>query len=97
MGTESPELLVEEYQLASAAFGSGAGARMEVRQKRLRDTLLEKRDRFIAERINSTLGAAETGILFIGMLHRITAFLDPGITVLYPLGQPRLRRGQAHE
>ena len=33
MGTESPELLVEEYQLAAAAFASGAAARTEVRQQ----------------------------------------------------------------
>ena len=62
MGTESPELLVEEYQLAAAAFAPGATARTGIRQKQLRDTLLEKRDRFIAARINGTLGAGESGI-----------------------------------
>ena len=66
MGTESPELLVEEYQLATAAFASGAAARTELRQKQLRDMLLEKRDRYIGDRINRTLGAGESGILFMG-------------------------------
>jgi hypothetical protein len=93
MGTESPELLVEEYQLATAAFACGASARTEVRQKQLRDTLLEKRDRYIGDRINRTLGAGESGILFMGMLHEVTRYLDPDIAVVYPLGPPRARQG----
>src|ERR1035437_8284870 len=72
MGTESPELLVEEYRLATAAFASGAAARAELRQKQLRDMLLEKRDRYIGDRINRTLGAGESGILFMGMFHEVT-------------------------
>ncbi len=92
MGTESPELLVEEYQLATAAFASGATVRAEIRQKQLRDTLLEKRDRYIADRINGTLGAGESGILFLGMLHEVTRYLEPDINVVYPLGPPRVRQ-----
>ena len=84
MGTESPELLVEEYQLATAAFASGATVRTEVRQKQLRDTLLEKRDRYIADRINGTLGAGESGILFMGMLHEVAKYLDPDIERCLP-------------
>jgi hypothetical protein len=94
MGTESPELLVEEYQLATAAFACGASARTEVRQKQLRDTLLEKRDRYIGDRINRTLGAGESGILFMGMLHEVARYLDPDIAVVYPLGPPRARQGR---
>ena len=94
MGTESPELLVEEYQLAAAAFASGAAARTEVRQKQLRDSLIEKRDRYIAARINGTLGAGESGILFMGMLHQVTRYLDSDIDVTYPLGPPRVRLGR---
>ena len=94
MGTESPELLVEEYQLARAALASGAAVRTEVRQKQLRDTLLEKRDRYIGDRINRTLGAGESGILFMGMLHQVTRYLDPDIAVVYPLGPPRARQGR---
>ncbi|HUY13893.1 MAG TPA: hypothetical protein VMX16_09740 [Terriglobia bacterium] len=92
MGTESPELLVEEYQLATAAFASGATVRTEIRQKQWRDTLLEKRDRYIADRINRTLGAGESGILFMGMLHDVTKYLDSDINVIYPLGPPRARQ-----
>ena len=40
MGTESPELLVEEYQLATVAFASGVAAGAEIRRKQVRDTLL---------------------------------------------------------
>jgi hypothetical protein len=89
MGTESPELLVEEYQLATTAFAPGTAVRTNLRQQKLRDTLLEKRDRFVADRINKTLSAGESGILFLGMLHESAKYLDSDIEVLYPLGRPR--------
>jgi hypothetical protein len=91
MGTESPELLVQEYQLATAAFASGTAVRSNLREQQLRDTLLEKRDRFVADRINKTLGAGECGILFLGMLHQAAKYLDSDINVVYPLGLPRVR------
>jgi hypothetical protein len=91
MGTESPELLVEEYRLAAAAFASGATVRTRIRQKQLRDALLEKRDRYIAARINGTLGAGESGILFLGMLHEVARYLESDIDVICPLGPRRLR------
>jgi hypothetical protein len=94
MGTESPELLVEEYQLAASAFAPGAAVRTRIRQNQLRDRLLEKRDRYIAARINGTLGAGETGILFMGMLHQVARYLEPDIDVICPLGPPRARRGR---
>jgi hypothetical protein len=91
MGTESPELLVEEYQLARAALAPGATVADDSRQRQLRDTVLEKRDRFIADRINVTLSDGETGILFIGMLHSLAQFLDSDIRVTYPLGLSRVK------
>jgi hypothetical protein len=94
MGTESPELLLQEYQLAAAAFASGGTVRTATRQKQLRDALLEKRDRYIAERINRTLAAGETGILFMGMLHEVAAYLDSDIAVTYPLGPSRARHAR---
>jgi hypothetical protein len=93
MGTESADLLVEEYQLASAALAAGRASHAKTRRDRLRDTLLEKRDRYIADRINGTLGAGETGILFMGMLHEVTRFLDPNILVVYPHRRPPVRTG----
>ncbi len=96
MGTESAELLVEEYQLAAEAFSCGdlkEVARREARQKAMRDSLLERRDRCIAARINSTLAEGETGILFLGVLHCVTGLLDQDIRVRYPIDQPlNLRR-----
>ena len=97
MGTESPELLVEEYQLLTSALASGrAGetARAEVRQKPRSEALLERRDRYIAGRIHSTLAAGETGILFLGMLHAVNRYLEPDIRVVYPLRPPPDRRGE---
>jgi hypothetical protein len=88
MGTESPELLVAEYQLATTAFADGAILLNDRRQEQLRETLLEKRDRFIAERVNQTLKDGECGILFLGMHHRAAKYLDSDIEVVYPLGQP---------
>jgi hypothetical protein len=81
MGTESPELLVEEYRLASATLAAGRASQAKMRQDRLHNTLLERRDRYVADRINRTLGAGETGILFMGMLHAVTKSLEPDIRV----------------
>jgi hypothetical protein len=58
------------------------------------DTLLERRDRFIASRIDATLEPEETGILFIGALHSVALYLNPDIQVIYPLYRP-VRDGSA--
>jgi len=97
MGTESPELLVEEYQLMTSVLASGiAGeaARTEARQKPLSDAVLEKRDRYIAGRINTTLAAGGTGILFLGMLHAVTRYLASDIEVDYAVRFHQDRRGE---
>jgi len=85
-GTEDPDLLRKEYQLIMdglhADAGSlGADAAKDGNAEILRD-LLERRDRFIAQRIDKTLQAGETGILFLGALHRATAMLPGTIEVL---------------
>jgi hypothetical protein len=84
MGTESADLLVKEYKLIKQVLQVGnpqEAARLESRQKKASDALLEKRDRFIAERINSTLRPGETGLLFLGMLHSVAPFIAPDIDV----------------
>ncbi len=43
--------------------------------------LLDRRDQFIAQRINSTLQSEDTGILFLGKDHQITDKLDEDIEV----------------
>jgi hypothetical protein len=91
MGTESAELLVEEYEIykETLAYGDPSQpARMEVRQKGLPRSLLERRDQYIGHRINNTLCRGETGILFVGMLHSLENLLNEDIRVVYPLGKP---------
>jgi hypothetical protein len=91
MGTESSELLVEEYQLLKEVFASPRpeiATRGEARRKALRDSLLKRRDQFIARRINDTLLAGETGLIFLGMLHSLGPWLDKDIRVVYPLQSP---------
>lgn len=97
MGTESPELLIKEYQLANEALAHGRSTAARMHWEGLRHTLLEQRDRFIAERINGTLRASESGILFIGMLHKVTGYLDPDISVIHPLGRPARGKEGVHE
>jgi hypothetical protein len=74
VGTESPELLLAEYQLLQAA---------ERASEREAAALLQKRDQFIATRIDATLGEDETGLLFMGALHQAARFLPPRIRVEY--------------
>src|SRR5271165_4905287 len=71
VGTESPKLLLDEYRLLQVPNHTEAQAA----------TLLEQRDRFIAERIDVTLGEQELGILFMGALHQVHHYLPPRITV----------------
>jgi hypothetical protein len=73
VGSESPELLLEEYRLLQAPGHTEAQA----------SALLEQRDRFIAQRIAETLGERELGILFIGALHRVHLYLPRQIAVEY--------------
>lgn len=91
MGTESSELLVEEYQLSKEDFASGKpkfATREEPRRKALRDSLLKRRDEYVAGRINETLRAGETGLIFLGMLHSLGSWLDKDIRVVYLMHQP---------
>lgn len=91
MGTESPELLVEEYGLVNsllAAQPAGGTAKTTPEQHELSRLLLQKRDSYIAQRINDTLRPDETGILFIGMLHFVQSLLNVDIEIRYPLQTP---------
>lgn len=80
MGTESPQLLQEEYQLAQALLAAPAG-----RRKQAPGSLLARRDAFLALRIAQTLQPGENGILFIGALHRVERHLPADIDILFPL------------
>lgn len=74
VGTESPTLLLDEYRLLQSPERTEAQAA----------ALLEARDRFIAERIDASLGDDEVGILFMGALHKVAKFLPERIKVEYP-------------
>jgi len=92
MGTESAELLVQEYKLVKeimAAGDSPKALRLEARYKTLSQALLKQRDQAIADRINHTLRAGETGLLFLGMLHAAGGWLAKDIRVTQPVF-PRL-------
>jgi hypothetical protein len=88
-GTESPKLLIEEYELVRGAIKSidaGGEGKLSGRQEaRLRE-ILKERDRYIARRIDETLGAGETGLIFLGMLHDLKGLLPRNIR-LTVLGQ----------
>ncbi|HUU01267.1 MAG TPA: hypothetical protein VM425_07515 [Myxococcota bacterium] len=78
MGTESPKLLVKEYRriqrLVQVSQGRAPDEGVE-ELKREGETILCERDGFIAGRIDSTLQEGETGILFLGLLHRVDELL----------------------
>jgi len=88
MGTESAELLIEEYHLIQRILKTGDvqdTIAIEGSQKAASDLLLKKRDEYIAARIDQTLQMGETGILFLGMLHNPAVLLPEDIHIRYPL------------
>lgn len=91
MGTESGDLLVQEYQLAKQSLTTPPprAAGVAAQRRALGAALLERRDQFMAQRINDTLNPGETGILFLGMLHSLERYLSKDIQVIYPLHRPR--------
>jgi hypothetical protein len=73
VGTESPALLLDEYRLLQSPERTEAQAA----------ALLDARDRFIAGRIDATLGDDDDGVLFIGALHAVAKFLPERIKSEY--------------
>jgi hypothetical protein len=82
VGTESGELLIEEYQRVKQLLAQPGMAPKPGRTVDAGASLLQKRDRFMAERIDRTLQPGEIGILFIGMLHSVQRYLAKDITVI---------------
>jgi hypothetical protein len=91
MGTESADLLVQEYQLARQSLATRAprAAGVAATRRALSQALLQRRDHFMAQRINETLKSGATGILFLGMLHSVERYLNPDVKVIYPLQRSR--------
>ena len=92
MGTESLELLLQEYELAKRDLGSERPGGLKTSDKVKRASLLSRRDQFIAKRINDTLLLGEIGIIFLGMLHYLEPWLDKDIEVVYPIHRPLRER-----
>lgn len=94
-GTESPELMLAEYELMKRALseqlGESSGESQEDSAEHEAEALelLGRRDSFIAERINRRLTESQIGMLFIGLKHTIEDKLSDDIEVLYPFGKPR--------
>jgi hypothetical protein len=86
IGTEDPKLLIEEYNFYKKIMEMPhIELRNEAMQKakKRRDELLVERDKFIAGRIKDTIGANETGILFLGLEHEANKYIPADIKVEY--------------
>ena len=91
-GTEHPDLLRTEYALIMNPVpgANDAGRTDRARAGQFRE-LLDQRDRFIARRIDVTLAQDETGILFLGAMHRAPERLPDSIGVV---SLPQMLRSQ---
>jgi hypothetical protein len=74
MGSEDPKLLIEER---NRIIENGVTTLSNVY-----DDLMERRDSYIAQRINTTLKDDEIGLLFIGALHKVADKLPSDIQVV---------------
>ena len=85
MQTEELKLVMDEYNAIQAMLKSKNPLRKFfylLRYKLLKPVFLKRRDRYIAQRIDGSLVADETGILFIGAFHHIVQKLPKDITVI---------------
>lgn len=81
-GTEDPALLLEEYGFLQKIAQATSNPEREEAIRAYQSngtTLLAKRDTFIKQRIETTLKEGETGILFIGLLHKVDEALSVDI------------------
>ena len=84
-GTESPDLLLEEYNLAREALLASdrrESPEAAARRSALSKAILETRDRHIGARIAETLQPGETGLAFLGVLHSLAGRLPPDIEII---------------
>ena len=85
VGTESLELLMEEYELMQQtlkSLESGDLDNLGEPHRKRKEALLKERDRFIAIRIHETLHQGETGIIFLGLLHSLREYLPHGVQLV---------------
>lgn len=95
--TEDFELVKQEYDRLLAITQAGSIIRKIIafiKYKLVKSILLNKRDAFIAKRIDETLRAGEKGILFIGAFHKIKNRLPENIQVREIKDTDKVRRYQ---
>lgn len=86
VGTEDAKLLLEEYNYIKAVTGID---NLEEKEKAIRKyekealDILNRRDEYIAQRISETLLEGETGILFMGMRHKVHEKLPEDMEISY--------------
>jgi len=87
IGTENPPLLLEEYQSLQTIFNAPSEelkrlARLEYRKISI--LLLEDRDAYVVQKIMNSLPEGATGLLFLGLTHRVGRLLEKEIEVVEP-------------
>lgn len=82
MGTEDAALVLREYRRIQALVAAERAGKKDVPALRAEgDEILKARDAFIAARIDSTLRAGESGVLFIGLSHGVAELLKEKMDV----------------
>jgi len=85
-GTEDAPLLLREYSYIKKLGEAHTKEAQEKATQEYEDAaakLLKNRDTFIKNRIDKTLNKGETGILFMGLLHKVDEGLADDINVSY--------------
>lgn len=87
IGTEDPQLLIREYNHVKGIVRETSitdGKEKLEKHREIGAALLSERDNYIARRIDESLGDnGETGILFIGIAHKVDERLPMDIKVEY--------------
>ena len=99
MGTESPELLSQEYgHIKRIAEAQTDAEREEAKRSYAAEStkILKGRDAFITRQIIKTLEEGEVGLLFLGMLHEVDRLLPEAIQVEYLIDRLPLREVEEH-
>jgi hypothetical protein len=83
LGTESPDLLVQEYELNRQFLlnQSAHAQRPEAEIQSISRNLLGQRDAYIARRIDETLPLGQVGCLFLGLMHSLEGRLPEDMVV----------------
>lgn len=100
VGTEDPQLLLTEYNYLKRILHSknhGARERLSRAYERVSAALLRKRDQAIRDRIDATLKPGETGVIFIGLLHKVDELLPEDIEPRYLIHRLPFRRSAERE